>query len=996
MQNIVLSFLYVILFFTGAAGLVFQVTWQKYVSRLLGSDSVATAIILGTFLGGLSLGYYLCGKLSPRIRNHFKAYAVLEGIIGAWCLLFPQIFVAVDGMTRSWSFAPPVLILIQGVGCAALLMGIPTICMGGTIPFLTRGISRNLTEATHVHATVYAVNTTGAFVGTLLAGFYLIPTLGLPVTIMSTAFLNLGACVIVYLMATVLKPVTETATPSLTASPPSADTPVAPARFPAWVLYTIAFLSGFYVMTLENVLIRITNISVGSSSYSFSLIVAVFILAIALGSSIVGRFQRISHQVLCLNQTLITLALLLIYLSLDTWPYWAHLIRIMFQANIVGFWSYYFGIFLALSAVLLIPVAMMGATIPLAFHELKRDLQHVGTHSGLLFSWNTLGNLTGSLIGGIVFYYLLNNARVFLAAALLAAGSAILAGWFVSKKHTIAAGVLGLAVLLCAVITPWYQQEHFMVGTFRLREPLDISLSGPGNFFPRFNAGRNLRFYKDGPTCSVAVIEFPPIQPFPQHPLAIFVNGKSDSDTVRDVYTLKLSAHLSALLAESRKEVMVIGLGTGVTAGELTLYPDVEHIDVAEISPAVVEAFPYFQDFTYHAHTDPRVRMHIGDAFRILGRSDKRWNIVISEPSNPWTTGVDLLFTEEYYKLVKDHLTDDGILVQWTQLYATDPDILGMILNTVQQEFSQCHVFRANPGDLLIIASNKRFTHEDILRAEMVFAHNEHVQTSLRPLNIETFEAMLARQIWTPSYIADHFSGYGIQTMDNPRLHYMAGKSFFLGRPISEEHLLTPASAFYRHEYLLVQKYPDWDDVALSSQTFNSLSRAMRDDVHRYIFPMLQPLQLKAFLNTPARFPLTPEQQTGFNLDLLPFITTPQENDAWELIGLEDASFREKAERLLQHIQDFRNWIVPYPIDGLRALLQEGVTTGRDAYEKNWCALQLALLVLQEHRDREQADAILRRMQTRDNGTIVVLPQDAELLRQVNTLMQRLRIPDEA
>jgi hypothetical protein len=333
--------------------------------------------------------------------------------------------------------------------------------------------------------------------------------------------------------------------------------------------------------------------------------------------------------------------------------------------------------------------------------------------------------------------------------------------------------------------------------------------------------------------------------------------------------------------------------------------------------------------------------------------------------------------------------------VQWTQLYATDPAILSMILNTVQQKFSQCQVFRANPGDLLIIASNKRFTAEDILRAETIFAQNQHIQASLRPLNIQTFEAMLVRQIWTPSYIADHFSGTGIQTMDNPRLHYMAGKSFFIGQSISEDLLLPPETAFYRHEYLLVQKYSNWDTVSFSPQTFHSLLQAMHDDVHHYIFPMIQSLKLKAYLNTPDLFLLSPEQQQEFNVALLPFITTPQEDTAWEVVKLRDVSFRPKAEILLQHVQRFRNWIVPYPLEGLRAVLQEGMENGQDAYEKNWCALQLALLLLQEHRDREQADAILRRMQIRNDGTIFLLPQDADLLRQVNIFMQRVSLAYE-
>ena len=180
MRNAFVYLGYAVIFLTGAAGLVYQVTWQKYLSRLLGADSIATSIILATFLGGLSLGYYLCGKFSTRLKHPLRGFALLEGVIGIWALAFPVIFAMVDTLTRSWSFSAPAVILFQGVLCSAFLIGIPTVCMGGTVPLMTRGISQNLKESTNVHATIYSINTAGAVLGTLLAGFVLIPSFGLP------------------------------------------------------------------------------------------------------------------------------------------------------------------------------------------------------------------------------------------------------------------------------------------------------------------------------------------------------------------------------------------------------------------------------------------------------------------------------------------------------------------------------------------------------------------------------------------------------------------------------------------------------------------------------------------------------------------------------------------------------------------------------------------------------------------------------------------------
>ena len=690
MTKLFLVPVYFFTFLTGAAGLIYEVTWQKYLSRILGSDSMATAVILATFLGGLSAGYYLCGKLTTKVRNHFKAYALLEGIIAVWGIFFPLIFGVVDSVTRGWSFSPPILIVLQGLLCSGLLMGVPTICMGGTIPFLTRGISQSVEEATGVHATVYGINTAGAFMGTLAAGFFLIPLLGLPLTVMETALLNLSAALFFFIASKWLKS-REAGMSDTTVGgeqvlsqgePPSF-------RYPPLLLYTVAFLSGFYVMTLENVLIRLINLSLGSSSYSFTMIVSVFVLAIAIGSYVVGRLKRLPRNLLFFNQLLIAILLILLYFSFDTWPYWAHLIRISIQSNIAGFWAYYANVFVALTLVLILPVSLMGATVPITFHEIKRDLANVGRHSGLLFSWNTIGNLIGSLVGGIVLFYVLNLPGIFSLAIFLAALSTCLVAWRLSIKYFSIAATAAVIALVFASTTPFYDVSHFIFGTFRFRSPQSYSMSGPREFFRHLVGSRILKFHKDGPTASVAVtMEDLGITHFKgRKPVSIIINGKSDSSTVDDIYTLKLSAHIPAILSSQRQKVMVIGLGTGVTAGELTLYPEIERIDVAEISQTVVEALPFFSNATFNVHKNPKVRIHIGDAFRVLGRSKDKWDIIISEPSNPWVTGVDQLFTREFYALAKQRLSPNGILLQWLQIYDANIEMVGMIVNTVMQEF---------------------------------------------------------------------------------------------------------------------------------------------------------------------------------------------------------------------------------------------------------------------------------------------------------------------
>jgi len=984
MPKTLLSFcIYFFIFLTGGAGLIYQVTWQKYLSRLLGSDSVATAIILATFLGGLSLGYYLCGKLTTKIKRHFTGYGLLEGIIGVWCFLFPHLFKGVDVLTQHWSFSPPLVIVGQGILCSAVLMGLPTVCMGGTIPFLTRGISKNIREATRVHALVYAVNTAGAFLGALLAGFYLIPNHGLPATMVKTSYLNLSAFFFFLILPKFLTRAEHAEEPKETIEEITPGFSSDVGRFPPVLLYSIAFLSGFYVMSLENVLIRITNLSLGSSSYSFSIIVSVFILAIAVGSFAVGGLKHISRWLLYVNQIFISIFLLIIFTTLDRWPYWAHLIRISFQSNVSGFWGYYLYVFLGLASLLILPIGLMGATIPIIFHELKRDLTSTGKHSGMLLSWNTAGNLLGSLIGGIVLYYLLNNRGVFLTATFLAAVSAGVAGWHLSKKYVVPTAVLFVVIGFMGLSSDFYHQKNFTTGTFRLREPLPFSFTGSDRFFDKIHEGFELKYYNDGPTATVAVTEDNHTFPlFNKKSMALFVNGKSDSSTIGDIYTIKLLAHIPALLAEKRTNVMVVGLGTGVTAGELTLYPDVERIDVAEISPSVVEALPFFHGFTHDVEKDPRVNIHLGDAFRIIGRSQKKWDMVISEPSNPWVTGVDSLFTREFYRLVKNHLTDAGVLMQWVHTIVASPDMIEMVLNTVQQEFKTAHIFLGG-SDLLILASNQPISCSNLLAAEGTLKTNDRVKQSLQEINVTTLASLLIKERWTTSYISDYYSDSGVQTLDFPKLHYLAGKDFFFGKNLPLKHFLTSETTPYIDEYLFYKQCENWTIAPDTKEAFYSLIESTRSRIdYETLLPITKALLHRAYLSNPEQYPLSRDLLSEFRDDLVAFIAKyPETEKEWGIVGLEYASFRTKAEPLLAHIDNFRNWMVPYPLDGIITLLQNGIFQGKDAYEKNWCALQLAALLLKERADQGLINQILDKTVRDDQGKIMLKPEDQYLVK---------------
>ncbi len=783
---------YLLTFLTGSAGLIYQVVWQRYLTRLLGSDGLATATVLGVFLGGLALGYLICGALTMRTRRVFVAYGILEAAIGLWALSFPWLFAAVDRLTGSWNFEPTTGLVVQGTLCALFLLLPPTICMGGTVPMLTRGLSRSLEDATAAHARIYAVNTAGAAFGTLLAGFVLIQQFGLPGSLRIGALINLCAAGFFILRGR-----------QLLDEPPASDAGAVVSPPPSWALFGIVFLSGFAFLTLETVLVRVTHLTFGGSSYNFAIVVAVFVIAIAFGAHRVARRGQPGEDALVRNHLGICIGLAVLFVTLDLWPWAGHLLRTSFGSSTAAMVGFYATIGVLLLVVLGIPAALMGATVPLAYAALRKQLDDVGLRAGWLLSANALGNLLGGLLGGFLLFRWFDLGQLFvLALGLVAAGACLSAARLPSRGRRTAAAAVAVA-LICAIWFP-YDPTRMAVGTFRLRERLPFAGASPDAFYLEFYRHRNLLAYTDAPEATIAVVENPRpaeallaqmptlaaalIEEPEQLPLnaprprSILVNGKPDSSTFYDRETLRLSAHLPALLAEDRSSVLVIGLGTGVTAGELSLYPDVKRIDVAEISGAVVDFLPFFSDATHEVEDDPRLQIQVGDAFRVIRRGQRSWNLIISEPSNPWVTGVDQVFSREFYRLVREHLEADGIFVQWLQRYATNDDVRRLVLRTLLVEFPYIRLFHAREAaDDLIVASLSPIPDTRFDRIADQLLRFDAVRESLAEIGIDGPIDFRGRE---DANLFDWLGGNGagpIETLDRPRLHYLSGTAFFRG-----------------------------------------------------------------------------------------------------------------------------------------------------------------------------------------------------------------------
>ncbi|MFB3118789.1 MAG: hypothetical protein ACE1ZP_08475, partial [Myxococcota bacterium] len=385
---------------TGFAGLVYEVAWQKYLAVLLGSHGEATAAVLAIFLGGLSLGYALFGRISrwlverSRLRSRaarlLYCYAIVEAGIGLYALLFPTLFGVFQKISLYVPHGNAGLGFAFDVGLSALLIGPPTVLMGGTIPILTLALAGDLEHATRVHSWVYGLNTTGAFVGALAGGFFLVPWLGLDGVVYAMGCVNLVAAAIFAQLDR------HTASIELDVAAPSTAEPVA--RFAAWA--SVSLLAGFAMMALQTTFNRVGALAFGASQFTFALIVAVFVACIALGSLTVSAIGRIPRGLVVGSQWLLVLLLFPLYLAMEDAGYWAHVIRVVFYPIDEAFYAYHLLNFEAVFLVLFVPIGLSGALLPLLFHELRREVRELGSVAGRLYAWNTFGSLLGALFGG--------------------------------------------------------------------------------------------------------------------------------------------------------------------------------------------------------------------------------------------------------------------------------------------------------------------------------------------------------------------------------------------------------------------------------------------------------------------------------------------------------------------------------------------------------------------------------------------------------------------
>lgn len=679
-------------FVSGATGLVYQVLWLRMLGLLFGHGIHAVTTVLAAFMGGLALGSFVFARRASRVRDPLRAYGWLEVGVGLYCLLLPLLFGAVARgylALQSWLQLPhEAFSLVQFLFVAAILV-IPTALMGGTLPVLSHALSRQPMPLGRTVGTVYAINTLGAMSGVLLAGYVLLPALGNRYTLLLAAGANLlvGIAAIAYSRAAGIGADDEAPGSACDVLGDGAHRSVQ-----AWVIAAALGVSGAVSMVYEVGWTRALALTIGSSTYAFSAMLVSVLAGIALGSGIYSRVRGAlarrpaEFAVLQLGIAVAVAAAVLVYdripdvvLMALRWSGGAPLLVTFVQIGISA-------------AVLLPGTLLIGATFPCAL-ALAGRMSRAGRDVGDLYGVNTLGAIAGAAIAGFALVPGLGIQRaiqVGIAANLvLAAGLLVVdRGGTGARRLVFAAGVLAAGWAAVSAIPRW--------------DPL-VMTSGPsiyGLSARRGDAadlvrGHQLLFYRDGSNGTVSVSRSGPN-------VFLRVNGKVDASTTVDMSTQLMLGHLPMLLHRDPREVLVIGLGSGTTTAAVTRH-EAARIDVVEIERAVVAAAPFFADVLHGALDDPRVHIVVADGRNFLQTAPRRYDVIISEPSNPWIGGIASLYSVEFFRLAREKLRPGGLMVQWVETYGLSSSDLRTVINTFRSAFPAATIWSTQRSDLLIV-----------------------------------------------------------------------------------------------------------------------------------------------------------------------------------------------------------------------------------------------------------------------------------------------------
>ncbi len=790
-------FILICFFISGLTGLIYEVLWTRMIVKIIGGAPFAVSIVLTVFMAGLGVGSFLAGRTVDRVREPLRLvrlYGLLELSVAGYCLVLPLLLMAFKPLyavlyNRLFDHFL-IYSILTFIGCGLLLI-VPVICMGATLPILSRFFVTHLAHLGTRTGRLYGLNTLGAATGTLLTGFLLIENLGTTGTLALAVALNglIGlSCV-----ALGRRAVEHRAGAERDKHKPHAAVPadVAGAALPRTVSAALIVfaVSGFCAMAYEVIWTRLLGLIVGPTTYSFTLVLVTFITCLALGSMLFGWLaDRVAQPIRLLVWTQFAAGLLALLVS--------HVLgnsQLFFAKLLYHFHSHFallsVGKALCLFAFMFPPTLLLGATFPLVGKIFTQSVSRIGRSVGVAYSINTVGAVLGSFCAGFILIPFLGKEKgLSLVVALQIAtslGVGVMVLWrgrgaFWKLIPLTALTVLGLALCLRY---PLWDRLLLTMGRYQRFSDMGAVLERTGWWKSLFH-GTNilgaskrteLVYYGDGVAGFTTVLKDIPAAGLSAPAYSLVNSGKADASSYGDMDTQTLLAHFPMLFHKRASQVMVLGLGSGITAGEVLLYP-VERMDVLEISPQVVEASRWFRPWNNNVLADPRTHLIVQDGRAHLELTDRTYDVVISEPSNPWMAGLATLFTQEYFTLVRNRLNDDGIFVQWFHTYSMDWSTYALVGRTFARVFPNSALVVTNPFDtgtdcLLVGFKGKDRLVLDNARRNAVYAQKSQI------IQLPNPEVLLP--LITSEDLPRLFGAGPVNTDSQPRLEYAAPRLLY-------------------------------------------------------------------------------------------------------------------------------------------------------------------------------------------------------------------------
>lgn len=802
-KNLPLARVAIIIFISGFCSLVYQTVWFREFRLVFGASTLATSAVLAIFMAGLGVGGLVLGRRADKWRRPFWAYWQIELAITLLAAVSPflldgvrSLYLNLGGSSALGSFGATAIRL----GLATLVIGPSVFFMGGTLPAAAKAVTGRQDVSRNGLALLYGANTLGAVLGVCLSTFLLFEFLGFRSTLWVAALLNALIAVSARAMSRKWEKKDEAELISLQgAEQVNHETALQAPPYRPWLL-PAAFITGFVFFLSELVWYRLAAPILGGSTYTFGVILAVALFGIGVG----GLFHSLRDDktsptpgLFGVTCTLQAALLLLPYAMGD------RLALLAYHLNAFGDSSF---IQLSLgwvivAAVMVLPSAVIaGYQFPLMFALKGQAKEGIATDTGQIYAANTAGAIVGALAGGFGLIPLLGSsgAWIFAAALLLLLGVFLIVATF--RREPFRAG-LSLTLAASAVLFAFAQGptavwKHTAIGAGRA----SLSTSSKNAWTERTHSIRSyIAEEYDGVESTLGFGT--------SNGLSLLVNGKSDGNALYDAITQIFLGLAPALIHGHPESAFVIGLGTGETAGWLAEVPSVDYVEVAEIEPKVVRFAELAAVANHNMTENEKVTIRIGDGREMLITAQRGFDLIVSEPSNPYRAGIASFYSQEFYELAAQKLNENGLFAQWVQLYEIDPEAVRTIVATMNQVFPNISFWQLSAGDLLLVGSLRpqviNTQNLDRLIGQEPFA--EALNEVVRIYDAEGFLALhLANEKFTP--LLSHDSAL-INRDDEPALEYM------FARGVGQ----TSASSQIKEDILTLAFERGWDKPTVTN-----------------------------------------------------------------------------------------------------------------------------------------------------------------------------------